>query len=321
MKAHEIVGYLTDNKKMDGDMLDFLPGPVKGVASFLIYLINTILLCSLIFVVALFKLLIPISALRSFYDRTLIAIAMTWIAINGFVSNLFNRIDWQVRGVEALEKNEWYLVLSNHQSWVDILVLQRVFRGKIPMLKFFLKKELIWVPILGLAWWALDFPFMRRYSKAFLEKHPHLKGKDLATTKKACEKFRSVPVSVMNFVEGTRFTEIKHARQHSPYDHLLMPKAGGVAFVLGAMGDCIRKIIDVTIVYPDGADSFWGFLSGRIRRIAVDVTVLPVPDQMSGDYFDDPEAKVRFCDWINQLWQQKDRKISAILVDESQSIN
>lgn len=297
-------------------MLDFLPGPVKGVASFSMYLVNTVILCSVLFMVALFKLLIPIPALRPFYDRALITIAMTWIAINGFNTDLFNRIEWQVQGVETLEKEGWYLVLSNHQSWVDILVLQKVFRGKIPMLKFFLKKELIWVPILGLAWWALDFPFMRRYSRDFLEKNPHLKGKDLETTKKACEKFKKVPVSVMNFVEGTRFTAVKHTRQKSPYAHLLTPKAGGVAFVLGAMGDCIEKVIDVTIVYPDGADSFWGFMVGRVRRIVVDVTVLPVPEQMSGDYFGDPEVKERFCQWLNGLWERKDRKIDAILSNE-----
>ncbi len=294
-------------------MLDFLPGMAKGALSFVIYLINTILLCSIIFFFALLKLLLPFPPLIPLYDRILITIAMTWVRINSFISDLFNRIKWNIKGTESLKTDGWYLVLSNHQSWIDILVLQKVFMGKIPMLKFFLKKELIWVPMLGLAWWALDFPFMQRYSRKFIEKNPHLKGKDLESTKKACEKFRTVPVSVMNFVEGTRFTKAKHVMQKSPLNHLLMPKAGGVAFVLNAMGDYIQKIVNVTIVYPDGVDNFWGFISGRVKRIVVDVDVLPITDEIQGDYFNDPVFKESFCQWLNTLWDEKNNNIKDIL--------
>jgi 1-acyl-sn-glycerol-3-phosphate acyltransferase len=140
-------------------------------------------------------------------DKVLIGIATLWISHQRHqLKDLSTRSTWDVRGVDQLQEKDWYLVLSNHQSWVDILVLQKVLNRRIPMLKFFLKKELIWVPFLGLAWWALDFPFMKRYSKKFLAANPHLKGKDLDRTKKACEKFKHTPVSVMNFVEGTRFT-------------------------------------------------------------------------------------------------------------------
>ncbi|MBU2431628.1 MAG: 1-acyl-sn-glycerol-3-phosphate acyltransferase, partial [Proteobacteria bacterium] len=182
-------------------MLHFLPTPVKGILSLLLYALNTVLLASTLILLALFKFIIPVRGFVVFLDRILIAIATLWISINSFNSRLFCKITWDIRGLENLEKKEWYLVLSNHQSWVDILALQTVFNKKIPMLKFFLKEELIWVPILGLAWWALDFPFMKRYSKAHLEKYPHLKGKDLERTKKACEKFRHLPVSIINFVE------------------------------------------------------------------------------------------------------------------------
>lgn len=294
-------------------MLDFLPGFVKGSLSFLMYLINTIVFCSIIFCVALFKLIVRLPGLMKYYDMALIYIAMSWIRINSLNTDLFNRIEWTFKGLEGLKKREWYLILANHQSWVDILVLQKMFRDKIPMLKFFLKKELIWVPFLGLAWWALDFPFMRRYSRQFLEKNPHLKGKDLERTQKACEKFRTIPVSVVNFVEGTRFTKKKHDQQNSPYRHLLNPRAGGVAFVLSAMGDCIHKTINVTIVYPDGADTFWGFISGRVRRVVVNVEVLPITSDLQGDYFNDPVFKERFCSWINTLWRDKDIKIGKML--------
>jgi hypothetical protein len=132
-----------------------------------------------------------------------------------------------------------YLVISNHQSWVDIPALIQALNRRTPFFKFFLKKELIWVPFLGLAWWALDYPFMKRYSKAFLAKHPELAGQDLKITKEACELFKRQPVTVVNYLEGTRFNETKRKQQGSPFKRLLKPKAGGVAFVLAAMGGLV----------------------------------------------------------------------------------
>jgi len=279
-------------------------------------------MCTTLSIVALVKFMVPLPFCRVLCDRCLIAIATGWINVNVFTSRIFNRIEWDIRGVEALEKQEWYLVLSNHQSWMDILVLQTVFNRRIPFLKFFLKKELIWVPFLGLAWWALDFPFMRRYTRQFLEKNPHLKGKDLESTRRACEKFKTLPISIMNFVEGTRFTPAKHTAQDSPYQHLLKPRAGGVAFVLGAMGEHLNAIIDVTIVYPQGADSFWGFISGRVKKIVVDVKTMPVTRQIVGDFFNDAPFRDRFCQWLNGLWEQKDKRIQCILdqLDQAGSV-
>ena len=118
-------------------MLNFLPGPVKGILSFLCYLINTIVMCSMLFMVALVKFAVRLPSCRVFCDKWLIAIATAWISVNIFHARIFNRIEWDVRGVDALEMQEWYLVLSNHQSWMDILVLQTVFNRKIPFLKFF----------------------------------------------------------------------------------------------------------------------------------------------------------------------------------------
>ena len=134
------------------------------------------------------------------------ALAEGWIGTNNAMFRLMGSLPLDTRGLEGLSTREWYLVVSNHRSWVDILVLQAVFNRRIPFLKFFLKQQLIWVPFLGLAWWALDFPFMRRHSPEYLEKHPEQRGKDLDVTRRACEKFRLIPTSVMNFVEGTRFT-------------------------------------------------------------------------------------------------------------------
>jgi 1-acyl-sn-glycerol-3-phosphate acyltransferase len=246
----------------------------------------------------------------------LIRIAMIWIEGNSAIVGMTRQIEWDVQGVEHLDPGKSYLVVSNHLSWADIFVLQHVFKRRIPFLKFFLKQELIWVPILGIAWWALDFPFLKRYSRSFLEKHPELRGKDMETTRKHCEKFKSQPVSVMNFMEGTRFDYRKHEKQKSPYRHLLSPRAGGVALILSCMGDYLSNVVDVTIVYPDKKPPvhFWDLLAGRILRIVVRVEVLPIPEKVVGmDYEADTRFRERIQQWVNQLWQAKDHRIERII--------
>ena len=196
---------------------------------------------------------------------------------------------------------------------MDIFVLQRWLTGRIPLLKFFLKQELIWVPIMGLAWWALDFPFMRRHSEEYLKKHPEMRGKDLETTRAACEKFAQIPTSVMNFLEGTRFTPGKQQRQQSPFRHLLKPKAGGIALALNAMGDKFDRFLNVTIVYPDAIPTFWEFLCGKVKRVIVHIEQLPIPQEfIRGDYAQDPQFRANFQLWVQQLWQEKDALIDRL---------
>jgi 1-acyl-sn-glycerol-3-phosphate acyltransferase len=300
------------NQEEDSYMTLSLPGPVRGLLSLLLYAANTVFWTLPLFAVAFLKFIIPIRGWRRLCTKILNAIAENWITINNLNHRLTKKIQWDVSGIDGLDRNEWYMVLSNHQSWVDILVLQKIFNRKIPFLKFFIKKELIWVPLLGLAWWALDFPFMKRYSPQFLKKRPWLKGKDLETTRKACEKFKNMPVSIMNFVEGTRFTFEKHKKQQSPHKNLLRPKAGGTAFVFQAMGEQLHRILDVTIVYPNGVKTFWHFLCGRVNEISVRVRSLPIDKDLFGDYFNDAEFRERFQEWLNRLWVEKDRQIEPL---------
>ena len=285
-------------------MLSFLPGPVRGTLSLLLFTINTIFLTIPLILVALLKSLLPVSGWHKFCGRIQNSLGTAWILINDFNILLTNKIRWDVSGVDGLTRNEWYLVVANHQSWVDILVLQKIFNRKIPFLKFFLKKELIWVPFLGLAWWALDYPFLERSATTY---------KDTETILKACEKFRTTPVSIMNFAEGTRFSIDKHRKQSSPYTNLLKPKAGGIALVLTAMGKQIHSILDVTIVYPHGAQSFWAFLCGKVPEIKVRVESLPVDAKLLGDYLHDRKFRRQFMLWLNALWAEKDNRIEMLL--------
>ena len=281
---------------------------IRGALALLGMLINTLLLCLPLYAFALLRLVLRFEKAQVVLSRILVVIAETWIGNNNAIIALTSQIKWRISGMDTLSKDQWYLVTCNHQSWADILVLQRISNRRIPFLKFFLKQELIKVPLLGLAWRALDFPFMKRYTKAELEKTPSLKGKDLETTRKACEKFAYFPTSVMNFFEGTRFDAQKHAKQGSPYKHLLKPKAGGAAFTLNAMSGHLRNLLDVTIIYPPGTPrSLMAFLGGAMDEVEIVVQQRVIPAWASeGNYEDDAEFRARFQQWIGELWADKD---------------
>ena len=286
---------------------------LRGVLAALLLGLNTIVCCTPLFIVSLFKLCLPFAAAQRVTDELMRHIHEAWISNNKAWMNLLGNTRWQVEGLAGLDYQHSYLITSNHQSWVDILVLQYVLNRRIRPLKFFLKQVLIWVPVIGLAWWALGFPFMKRYSKAYLDKHPEKRGKDLETTRKTCAKFRGKPTAIFNFAEGTRFTTAKHRQQQSPFRHLLKPKAGGIAFVLDAMGEQLESIIDVTIHYPDGAPGFWDLLCGRVRRIVVQFEELAIPEDFLGRSYDqDEEYRLAFQQWINRLWEVKDERLEKL---------
>jgi len=294
-------------------MLHALPAPLRGVIASLILGLNTLFWCWPLFTLALLKLLLPIAPVQRVIRDLMHLIAESWIGINKFWMNQVGRTRWNVSGLSGFDKQHTYLVTSNHQSWVDILALQYLLNRRMPMLKFFLKQELIWVPVIGLCWWALEFPFMKRFSKEYLAKHPEKRGQDLATTRKACARYKTNPVSVFNFLEGTRLSPAKHAQQQSPFKHLLKPKAGGIAFVLDAMGEQLHSLVNVTLYYPGGNPGFWDLLCGRVDDIVVQFKEQPIPTEFIGRNYDQDDAyRLQFQQWVNQLWLDKDAELDAL---------
>ena len=286
---------------------------LRGLLTFSACTVNTIIWFVPLFSLALLKLILPFRSVRNRITGWLMVMGEGWIGCNATIFSIANRTTWDVRGLEDLSRDNWYLVIANHQTWVDIVALQTIFNRRIPFLKFFIKQELVWFPFLGIAWWALDMPFMKRYSKSYLAQHPEKKGKDLEATRKACEKFRDVPTTVINFIEGTRFTEEKRMSRKSPYRHLLPPRAGGIALALTSMGDMFDAILDVTIVYPDGPASFWDMACGEFSRVVIDVSRRPVDSWLSeGSYQDDREYRKRFHQWLGTVWEEKDAKIARL---------
>lgn len=294
-------------------MLGFLPGSIKGALAVLLALLNTLFWFTPLLPLAILKFAVRVKPATRLFDRALNWVCTTWANGNKAIIDLLHDIDWEIEGDEGLSKEEWYLVVSNHQSWADILALQYALNDVIPYFRFFLKDQLKWFPILNVAWWALDYPYMTRYSKDYLEKNPHMKGRDLEITKKSCERFRDTPVAIMNFVEGTRFRDDKHERQGSPYKHLLKPRAGGVAFVMEALGDRISTLLDVTIAYPGGRREIWDFMCGRVPAVRMRIRRLDIGQELRGDYENDPAFKASFQEWVNSLWGEKDEILDELL--------
>ena len=280
--------------------------------------INTIFWFIPLITFALFKLSLPVPWFRRLMTRWIMAVGENWVTLNANVLAIGNSTEWDVRGIENVSPQGWYLVIVNHQTWTDIVALQTVFNRRIPFLKFFIKQQLIWFPVLGVAWWAMDMPFMKRHSKSYLAKHPDKKGEDLEATRIACEKFRDTPTSVINFIEGTRSTEAKRARRNSPFTYLLPPRAGGIALALASMGSMFDAILDVTIVYPTGPTQFWDMMCGDFDSVIIDVVRRPVEQWMiAGDYSGDRDFRSRFHRWLTGLWSEKDERISQIYAESA----
>lgn len=289
-----------------------LPSPVRGLLSGSLVVVNTLFWTPVLYVFAMGKLLSPSKRGRIQLSLIMAKIAESWIQWNEWNMKVTQNIRWQIHNRASLDKNKTYLICSNHQSWIDIIVLQHTFNRKVPLLRFFLKRELMYVPFLGAAWWALDFPFMKRFSKEYLLKNPEKKGQDLETTKKMCAKFNDLPVSILNFAEGTRFTKGKHLKQRSNYRNLLNPKAGGMAFVMEAIGERFDSLLDVTIYYPEGSKTLWQMLCGKLSQVVVDIRPIQIPkDFFDKNYLIDESHRQKVQEWINEIWRKKDESLSA----------
>ena len=292
-------------------MTDLFLSTALGSLAFFLVMVNTVVHFILIFPPSCLKILLSGTRLEAPCSRVVIRLAFSWVGVNNLIFSVINCVEWDIEVPDGLREDQWYLVVSNHQCWADVLVLQKALAGKAPFLKFFLKDTMIWMPLMGFVWWAMDMPFLKRHSSAYLKRHPEMRGRDLEKTRRSCEKFKNLPTSVIVFAEGTRYTRAKSLKQRSPYRHLLKPKAGGVGLALTTMGEYLSAVLDVTIVYSK--PTFWFFLSSRRQRIVVRLNLVSIPEDLLKNvagHRAESQQKVR--DWINQLWEQKDERIESV---------
>lgn len=282
-----------------------LPPSLVGLLAGAVLILSVITAGTLFIPFILLKLLVPLPGFRRACTEVMFAIARQWAAFNRVVYRLLYPVSWEIDVHGTLDPHCSYLLVGNHQSIIDILLVFDQFSRRTPPLCFFLKRELLWMPVIGWACWGMDFPFMSRRSQR----------QDLATTREFCERFRDHPVTVVNFAEGTRFSESKRVERNSPYRHLLRPKSGGLSFTLNAMGEQFAGIIDVTIAYrPSRFPIVWSFLTGEQTELAIHIDVLPVPQEfVAGDYTGDPAFRERFQNWLNALWARKDARLDRMI--------
>jgi 1-acyl-sn-glycerol-3-phosphate acyltransferase len=289
---------------------------LRGTTATTLLLLNTAVMASTLLLLSLVRVLLPSRPLRDRLGRRMNGLLDDWVTLNGAWMRGLGVIqisaDFELD--ESLDTERWYLIISNHQAWADILVLQDVLLRRVSPIKFFVKQPLIWLPFAGIGMWLLGFPFLRRYSKHKLEANPALRQHDREATLRACARFREYPTSALNFLEGTRFTQEKHDDQASPYRHLLKPKTGGIGYAIESLGERVHRLIDLTIIYPDGAPRFWAFLCGRCPRAHVEVrTSVLAPELIDAAANLDDGGRELLQDWINGLWQTKDHKLDQAL--------
>ncbi|HEX9406681.1 MAG TPA: acetyltransferase [Thermoanaerobaculia bacterium] len=290
---------------------------LRGIVTIILLLLNLLLWGTLVVLLGLVKFAVhmtaPRSRLRTRVILALISLAERWVGGNDRILDLMLPTQWDVEGpFDAIRIDGRYLIVSNHISWVDIIVIFRVFHERTAFIRFFLKQRLIWFPIVGQACWALEFPFMRRYSAEYLQHHPEKRGRDLQTTRRACQRYRHIPVAMLTFLEGTRFSEEKRADQDSPYRFLLRPRVGAIAFVLASLGDQLDGVFDVTLAYPGGDLTLWQFVCGRVPKITVRARRLEVPAEFfTADITEPGPARDRFKKWIDSIWREKDALLST----------
>ncbi|MGZ5475902.1 MAG: acetyltransferase [Thermoanaerobaculia bacterium] len=286
---------------------------IRSLLIILLLPLNLILWGVPVMLLGIVKLLLPGGEPRRKLRLLLSELGDRWAGGNDLIFDLLVDTKWDISGVDGLRPDGHYLIVSNHVSWLDIFVLQRTFHRRVAFMRFFIKQQLIWSPILGQACWAMDFPFMRRYTPEYLERHPEKRGKDLETTRRTCRRYRRIPMAILNFIEGTRFTRAKQLEEKSPYRNLLRPRVGGIAFVLASLGEQLDAVVDVTISYSRLDVTFWEFVNNRVGRIVVRARLIEVPAQFVTEPITEPgPAREAFKIWIESLWREKDELLDQL---------
>ncbi len=289
---------------------------MKLIAAYFLFILNLLWLIPLIYPL-LFLKFIPIQTLKAFADKVLVSIAEIWIQNDYRISTFMFGIKFEVQGLDhpEISYHKNYMIICNHQSWSDIYVIQSVLNRKVPFIRFFTKDSLKWVPILGQAWLALDFPFVKRSKREDLIKNPALANRDIDSVRKVCAKFKNIPFCILNFVEGTRRTpeRMKKLVKKNPYQYLLRPHSGGISVVATELRESLHGVLDLTLIYPNDKSTFYDLMQGNVRAIKVIIDFIPiseVPVETNPQYAPMSKAMKR---WVDDRWQKKEEALKLAL--------
>lgn len=219
--------------------------------------------------------------------------------------------DYVITG-DRLDPRGTYLILANHQSWIDIMMVMVVLGKGTTLPRFFMKWELVYMPVINICAWVLDFPIMRRYTQEDIKDRPELKNRDFDYAHEVLSRNPERQCVVVNYAEGTRFTPEKHRKNRSPYKHLLKPKVGGPQLALDCLRGRLDGIIDITLAYPGAKVSVWRLMAGRVPKVMIHVETIELPAGLEKTPETLAELKA-FRGWMNSIWAKKDARIDQMI--------
>lgn len=290
----------------------YIKSNIIGFFTFILIVVELIIGFGTLTIVNIPRAIFPFKSLKIKLSKISNTIGEYTVYGLKIIMKIMHRDAMQVFDNNEFDKNQWYMAVSNHQSWADIFILLVAAHKRIPLLKFFMKKELAWIPFIFLANKTLNMPFVNRHSKKQLEKNPNLRFKDYENTLLACKRFQRSPSTIFSYAEGTRNNSTKHQAQNSPYKNLLIPRVGGIATALSAMPN-IDVLVDYSVVYKSNKRGAWAFLKGDMRDVKVSVKKYNIPEDLKNkNYSTDEEYRKNFKIWIEGIWEEKDKEIERL---------
>ena len=290
----------------------YIKSNIIGFFTFILIVVELIIGFGTLTIVNIPRAIFPFKSLKIKLSKISNTIGEYTVYGLKIIMKIMHRDAMQVFDNNEFDKNQWYMAVSNHQSWADIFILLVAAHKRIPLLKFFMKKELAWIPFVFLANKTLNMPFVNRHSKKQLEKNPNLRFKDYENTLLACKRFQRSPSTIFSYAEGTRNNSTKHKAQNSPYKNLLIPRVGGIATALSAMPN-IDVLVDYSVVYKSEKRGAWAFLKGDMRDVKVSVKKYNIPEDLKNkNYSTDEEYRKNFKIWIEGIWEEKDKEIERL---------
>jgi 1-acyl-sn-glycerol-3-phosphate acyltransferase len=290
----------------------YIKSNIIGFFTFILIVVELIIGFGTLTIVNIPRAIFPFKSLKIKLSKISNTIGEYTVYGLKIIMKIMHRDAMQLLDNNEFDKNQWYMAVSNHQSWADIFILLVAAHKRIPLLKFFMKKELAWIPFVFLANKTLNMPFVNRHSKKQLEKNPNLRFKDYENTLMACKRFQRSPSTIFSYAEGTRNNSTKHQAQNSPYKNLLIPRVGGIATALSAMPN-IDVLVDYSVVYKSNKRGAWAFLKGDMRDVKVSVKKYNIPEDLKNkNYSTDEEYRKNFKIWIEGIWEEKDKEIERL---------
>ena len=221
---------------------------------------------------------------------------------------------------QDIDKLSSYLVISNHLSTFDQLLIQYILNKRSSTLYLFAKYELIFTTLTyGIIGYLLGHIFIKRPSPFWLKYNTRRELSEFNQNilKKNFQLFQDIPRSFLLFPEGSRFTPEKKKTLESPHEYLLPPKIKAMEWMFSGMKkhlpDTSIKCIDFTLVYPDHLlkkPSFLDLLKGNFS-VYLNVNVYSLAE-ITKDCTNSEETEARLKEWIDEVWVKKDQMIKMV---------